>query len=321
MYIKIKHIKQFLLIAACIFFAGFNYLTYVNADNASNVAITDFDKDGLTDAEEKLYGTDAKKGDSDGDGYSDGVEVKSGYDPTKPAPGDKIAVDKNNNPSLASANASNVSSMTDTYMQEFKQFVATKEGQSVSSADVKEFSETSLAGKVNTVTIESLPSLDESLIKKMSQSYVELSEGERQQRLQQDAIRYLYQIVYILVSNAPTPVTTSEELAVFQKDFEKRLADFATTENAAYFSDLGDRLEIVSKQLGDMEVPETMLALHMKFSRIIAGFLSLRDLPRVNSSDPVGNIVTLNKAMSLAAIFSDFLTTDFSDYFKQISAI
>lgn len=42
----------------------------------------DKDKDGLTDAQEKFYGTDPNNPDTDGDGYKDGEEVKNGYDPT-----------------------------------------------------------------------------------------------------------------------------------------------------------------------------------------------------------------------------------------------
>ena len=43
---------------------------------------TDSDNDGLTDIEEyKVYGTDPKKADTDGDGYSDGDEIKNGYNP------------------------------------------------------------------------------------------------------------------------------------------------------------------------------------------------------------------------------------------------
>ncbi len=41
----------------------------------------DSDDDGLTDAEEAQYGTDANNPDSDGDGYLDGDEVKNGYNP------------------------------------------------------------------------------------------------------------------------------------------------------------------------------------------------------------------------------------------------
>jgi hypothetical protein len=43
----------------------------------------DADADGLTDAEETLYGTDSAKLDSDGDTYSDGTELTGLYDPTK----------------------------------------------------------------------------------------------------------------------------------------------------------------------------------------------------------------------------------------------
>lgn len=41
----------------------------------------DSDNDGLTDEDEKIYGTDPKNPDTDSDGYSDGDEVKNGYNP------------------------------------------------------------------------------------------------------------------------------------------------------------------------------------------------------------------------------------------------
>jgi hypothetical protein len=44
----------------------------------------DEDDDGLTLAEESLYGTNPELSDSDGDGYSDSAEILNGYDPTQP---------------------------------------------------------------------------------------------------------------------------------------------------------------------------------------------------------------------------------------------
>ncbi len=44
----------------------------------------DSDHDGLTDVEEKLYGTDKTKRDTDADGYIDGDEVANLYDPLRP---------------------------------------------------------------------------------------------------------------------------------------------------------------------------------------------------------------------------------------------
>jgi hypothetical protein len=55
-----------------------------------NSLFLDSDQDGLTDQEEHMIGTDPGKADTDGDGYSDGKEVESGYNPLKPAPGDKV---------------------------------------------------------------------------------------------------------------------------------------------------------------------------------------------------------------------------------------
>ncbi|MBI4239780.1 hypothetical protein HY620_02250 [Candidatus Uhrbacteria bacterium] len=45
---------------------------------------TDVDGDALTDTEERLYGTDVQKPDSDGDGFSDNDEILRLYDPLHP---------------------------------------------------------------------------------------------------------------------------------------------------------------------------------------------------------------------------------------------
>jgi len=56
-----------------------------------NDASKDSDNDGLKDWQEiQIYQTDACKPDTDGDGYLDGEEAVSGYDPTKKAPGDEM---------------------------------------------------------------------------------------------------------------------------------------------------------------------------------------------------------------------------------------
>lgn len=73
------------------------YSTYIKTPNtgstpngapAANVnkaaATQDTDADGLTDADEKKYGSDPKKSDTDGDGFSDSAEVKNGYNPAGP---------------------------------------------------------------------------------------------------------------------------------------------------------------------------------------------------------------------------------------------
>jgi len=51
---------------------------------------SDADNDGLMDWQEEVYQTNSCRPDSDGDGYLDGEEVSSGYDPAKAAPGDEL---------------------------------------------------------------------------------------------------------------------------------------------------------------------------------------------------------------------------------------
>jgi len=70
-----KQIAVFLL-AMC-----FAWLQFSKADDSDHNYFEDRDQDGLTDQEESALGTDPDNRDSDGDGYSDGVEVESGYDP------------------------------------------------------------------------------------------------------------------------------------------------------------------------------------------------------------------------------------------------
>lgn len=47
-------------------------------------AVLDVDGDGLTAAEERFYGTNSDVADTDSDGFSDGDEVRAGYDPLGP---------------------------------------------------------------------------------------------------------------------------------------------------------------------------------------------------------------------------------------------
>ncbi len=54
-------------------------------------AAGDDDGDGLSNAEELVWKTDVNNPDTDSDGYLDGEEVAAGFNPTIPAPNDKIS--------------------------------------------------------------------------------------------------------------------------------------------------------------------------------------------------------------------------------------
>lgn len=320
---KIKQLKFILLILCIVFFAGFNYFSFAASDDGSSgkssIANIDSDKDGLSDTEEALYGTAVDVADTDGDGYSDGVEVKSGYDPLRPAPGDKLTVE-NTAASVAQTTSSATDlTLTDSFTADFQAFLASKNGQTISTADIQNFTETALAGKVNATDFESIPTVERSQLKIKPQNYAALSVADKKKVLQKDAAEYLNQILYLLISNAPITIATAEEFSVFQADFLNRLTAPSDPENLVYFAELATRLDAFSQQLNTVEVPETMVDLHLKFVKIINGCLSLRNKASLtDASDPMGNMITLTRANNLLKIFSDFLINDFQVYFKQI---
>ncbi|MFZ6036394.1 MAG: hypothetical protein ACOYUK_04595 [Patescibacteria group bacterium] len=67
-----------------------NVNTSTNTNAVTLTSSEDSDSDGLTNVEEALYGTSLSVADTDGDGFADGQEVVSGYDPN--APVQKIAL-------------------------------------------------------------------------------------------------------------------------------------------------------------------------------------------------------------------------------------
>ena len=87
--VKIPKSKTIAIVIASFVVFAATYFAMAENKNTSTVFL-DSDQDGLTDQEEKMVGTDPKNSDTDGDGYSDGKEVQSGYNPLKPAPGDQI---------------------------------------------------------------------------------------------------------------------------------------------------------------------------------------------------------------------------------------
>lgn len=60
----------------------------ISTEPKKETADEDTDNDGISDLEESFFYTDFNNPDTDGDGYLDGEELASGYDPRIPAPND-----------------------------------------------------------------------------------------------------------------------------------------------------------------------------------------------------------------------------------------
>lgn len=291
-------------------------MSFVNADNTATI---DSDKDGLTNEEERLYGTNKDNPDSDGDGYSDGVEVKSGYNPNKPAPGDKITSSSTLSGSEENSN-SNSQSLTEEFVQQVKSFTDSKgDGSTVTTTDIQSFINDSLADKVGEkITWDNLPQVETEKIKILKQPYENLGEKERNEAIAKDSVKYMTLVGYVLTSNLPQAVVSKSDLQSVIDDFQSRLATLSTTNpDINYFSDLGNRLELFLNQLNEIEVPENMLDLHIKFMRLGKGFLSLRE-SSTPTQDPVAQLIMLNKVQDLIELFVDFNENGLTKYLTEL---
>jgi cell wall assembly regulator SMI1 len=76
-------------------------------------------------------------------------------------------------------------------------------------------------------------------------------------------------------------------------------------------------LEVFINQANDVQVPETMVDLHVKFFRLAKGILTLRD-SSFDSNDIVGKLLAIKKVTAYTQLFSDFAQNDCLNYFKQI---
>ncbi len=81
--------KSLAIIVASLVVFLWTFFALAENKNGNNIFL-DSDQDGLTDQEEKTIGTDPYNPDTDSDGYQDGKEVSSGYNPLKAAPGDAL---------------------------------------------------------------------------------------------------------------------------------------------------------------------------------------------------------------------------------------
>lgn len=107
------------------FFAFKNNLNFSNISIAKQIQQAtsqnqyqnaDDDHDGLTNKEEKVYGTDPNNQDTDGDGYLDGEELVSGRNPLKAGPDDRLINTGVNDPSLSKISQN----LTDVFTLKFR---------------------------------------------------------------------------------------------------------------------------------------------------------------------------------------------------------
>lgn len=267
----------------------------------------DSDQDGLSDEEEKSYGTNPNNPDSDGDSYSDGVEIKSGYDPLKAAPGDRI-LDSNTTENLS---AFDEASLTESFSTTVSQFFSSKENsqEAISADEINDLVSSNLSDKIGpAITFENLPKIDRDTLNIKSQNYKNLSEQERLEQIKKDNDKYVRDILYLLFSNLPKTITSTADFDSFKNTFSDKLGELSSdSPDYDYFRTLASSLDIACKQAESIEVPESLVDLHIKLLQLVNGYLALRDpsLPKIE--DSITRIIVISRARMLIELTYTFL--------------
>lgn len=280
---------------------------FVSADDTmtdKNI-FQDSDQDGLSNDEEALYKTDPLDKDSDDDGYTDGVEVESGYDPRKPAPGDKLVDTKegsreNESQVGASTNlTTQVSEQIATMVQE-----STLEGGEEVTLDTITESVQSVLDQTDQEIVLPEVSVDEVKVKKVSKK---LKEAERLEKEKEDAVEYLTVMAYILANNSPKKFHSQNDLSSLLTSLGTDSLSAITLGNTKYLEDLSKKGEKILEETKDIEVPEGMLDVHVRAIKMAKYSITLKDeVSKTNPSDPLGQIASLSKLQGFFGVVSDF---------------
>ena len=240
--------------------SAFSFFTF--ADNTKLTLFEDFDRDGLSNAEEEILGTNAKQMDTDGDGYSDGVEIESGYNPLVPAPGDRIM--KNKEPIVISPIQSKTKNITKKISADVVSYLADTQEAGQTEIDPKDFSRVISQAIDTNVSFENAPPIDLSEVTIKKQDYDDLSSKKRKEKLKEDSIEYISTISYIFVSNFPDGFF-DKSLDEFQSEVLQNFSSFSQSfSQPTFFEDIAKNSIKAESQLTEVEVPEDMLDLHME---------------------------------------------------------
>lgn len=289
---------------------------YASADEAENGQnfFQDTDQDGLSNEEEKAYGTDPNSTDTDNDGYSDGVEIESGYDPIKPAPGDRVVPDVT---SIATVQggadpSENVTLKTADAVANIVQDAASNPdpqgGVSMENLDVA--LQNALGGADEELVLPEIDTKDIK-IKKVSKK---LKGEKRKEQEKRDVLEYATVVAYIAASYSPIEIADEGEAeGAIRKISSGAMTSFQLGD-FQYLDDLEKRAKSVSEQMKDVEVPEEMLDLHVRGLQLLTYASSLKGELKGNQVDPLKQVSNIGKTQALINELNGYLSDISSKY-------
>ncbi len=314
-------------------FVVFAMTFFAMAENQNGKSLfLDSDQDGLTDQEEHMIGTDPYKADTDGDGYSDGKEVESGYNPLKPAPGDKIitsnsnttdsesdssktasALDQVSNDSFYNDEVMNnltsdpndpnltnemISQLLDLTKNKAETSDTFSDNPSYTSSDLEQITQNAL----QTVDIsKDLPDIKDNELNILPEmESAGMSDDEIKAEQKEEIETYLAKVAFILASNSPFPVTNPDDLQSQITDETNNLFTAYSTGDTSKIDDYAEKAQVGIDQLKKTEVPYVLKDIHRSILQLAIYTINLKDDAALDAEDPLKSLAAVSSLQAVA---------------------
>lgn len=300
--------RKILFIFSALLVLSIGFFVSADSDFGKRQSIfSDADQDGLSDDEERVFGTDPFNKDTDGDGYGDGVEVESGYDPLKPAPGDKLVASDDGLGKGGYDDSADTENLTTDASNEVVDLLSnvSKDDPSVSMDDLNASIEKLL--KQSSVDVV-IPNVDINTIKTKSVKCKSSESTEKCDAKKREAtVEYLTVLSYLFANNSPIPLKTSADLESISNSFLNDATLALSTGNLSLLQDMSTRADTFLAAIKDVEVPSNMLEVHVKALKMGLFAQNLGKEFEKKSDDPIAQIALLSQMQGMMTVASDLL--------------
>lgn len=303
------------VIFALLITGSFTYFSF--AEDTDLTLFEDFDRDGISNSEEEVLGTDPKNPDSDGDGYSDGVEIESGYNPLITAPGDRIIKEKE--PVQFVAVNSQTTNVTKKISEDVVSFIADSQESGNTDITSEEFSDVISDAINKEVAFTQTPPVDISEIAIQEQECDGKSTKECKEKTKEAIIEYFTAMSYVFVSSFPQDFF-NKQIDVFQAEMMSQINNFSgSLTEFSYFEELAENALVAEEQMENITVPEEMLEIHAEGLYLLryAGDIYQSGGYKNISSDITPMIATLAQIQGLIELsvnFQDHVMSTLEEY-------
>jgi hypothetical protein len=297
---------------------AFILFNFVGADEGVMSYFQDRDGDGLSDTEEKALGTDWQNEDTDGDGYTDGVEVRGGFNPLIPAPGDRFTEEEK----ALVLETKGIKKERRNLTQEFIEKLKSRKGVAINTfqeasgetglvtnlTDIQKLKNTSLTQEdIDELTKETLEGVEvNDEVKLIEESEFKIlpkvtakSDKKKKATIKKEIEEYLAVTGFIMVNSLPFAVDENTDFNEKLDKFMTGVGEDIVTGSETETKNSKSKLRKSFEELKDVEVPFVLKDVHIRAVSLIKYLLEQDESVVFNKNDPIAMGLMIGKLQSV----------------------